>query len=421
MMRSSWLQYISNFAFVNYCERYLFILRGCQVTRRRSPLSRKCNKNVLKGVECAVKKVATLSGQPSWLSKEETVHAFRIALFAMAAAAAIGFAAQAAEISGAGATFPYPIYAKWAEAYAAKTGTKLNYQSIGSGGGIAQINARTVDFGASDMPLKPDELEKNGLTQFPPVIGGEVLVVNLPGIQPGQMTLDGPTIANIYLGKITKWSDPAIAKLNPRITLPDIAIAVVHRSDGSGTTFIFTNYLSKVSPEWKDKVSEGTSIEWPVGLGGKGNEGVAALASRTAGAIGYVEYAYALQNKLAHTKLVNHDGAALEPGIKVFQAAAANADWKNATGFYLILTNQPGKETWPITGATFILMHKKQEHPDRAKEVLAFFDWAYKNGAELAKSLDYVPMPQNAVGIFEDSWKQILGPDGKPVWDGRSS
>src|SRR6201998_2469667 len=352
---------------------------------------------------------------------ERTVNSCRTAFLGVAAAAAIGFGALAAEISGAGATFPYPIYAKWAEAYAAKTGVKLNYQSSGAGGAIAQINARTVDFGASNMPLKPDELEKSGLAQFPPVIGAEVMVVNLPGIQPGQMTLDGPTIADIYLGKITKWSDPPIAKLNPGLKLPDTAIAVVHRSDGSGTTFIFTDFLSKVSPEWKDKVNEGTSVQWPVGIGGKGNEGVAALTARTMGAIGYVEYAYALQNKLVHTKLVNHYGLTLSPGIEVFQAAAANADWKNAPGFYLILTNQPGKETWPITGATFILMHKKQDQPDRAKEVLTFFDWAYKNGAEMAKSLDYVPMPPNAVAIFQDSWKQIVGPDGKPVWDGHSS
>jgi phosphate transport system substrate-binding protein len=349
------------------------------------------------------------------------MNALRITFFGVTAAAAISLIAQAAEISGAGATFPYPIYAKWAEAYAAKTGVKLNYQSIGSGGGIAQINARTVDFGASDMPLKPDELEKSGLAQFPPVIGAEVMVVNLPGIQPGQMTLDGPTIADIYLGKITKWSDPAIAKLNPGLKLPDTAIAVVHRSDGSGTTFIFTDFLSKVSPEWKDKVNEGTSVQWPVGIGGKGNEGVSAIASRTVGGIGYVEYAYALQNKLTHTKLINREGAALEPSITVFQAAAANADWQTAPGFYLILTNQPGKDTWPITGATFILMHKKQDHPDRGKEVLKFFDWAYKNGAEMAKSLSYVPMPQKAIAIFEDSWKQIVGPDGKPVWDGHSS
>jgi phosphate transport system substrate-binding protein len=352
---------------------------------------------------------------------EQTVNAFRTAFLGVAAAAAFVLSAQAAEISGAGATFPYPIYAKWAEAYATKTGLKMNYQSIGSGGGIAQINARTVDFGASDMPLKPADLDKSGLMQFPPVIGGEVLVVNLPGIAPGQMTLDGPTIANIYLGTITKWNDPAIAKLNPGLKLPDTAIAVVHRSDGSGTTFIFTDYLSKVSPEWKDKVGEGTSVEWPVGIGGKGNEGVAALTARTMGAIGYVEYAYALQNKLAHTKLVNHDGVTLEPGSKVFQAAAANADWKSAPGFYLILTDQPGKESWPITGATFILMHKKQDHPETAREVLNFFDWAYKNGGQLAESLDYIPMPPNAVAIFEDSWKQIVGPDGKPVWDGHSS
>src|SRR6516164_1541623 len=352
---------------------------------------------------------------------EQTVNAFRTAFLGMAAATAIGLGVQAADISGAGATFPYPIYAKWAAAYADKTGVKLNYQSIGSGGGIAQINARTVDFGASDMPLQPAVLEKDGLTQFPPVIGGEVIVVNLPGVRPGQMTLDGPTIADIYLGKIAKWDDPAIAKLNPGLKLPSTAIAVVHRSDGSGTTFIFTDYLSKVSPEWRDKVSEGTSVQWPVGLGGMGNEGVSALTSRTLGGIGYVEYAYALQNKMTHTKLINREGAALQPSMGVFQAAAVNADWRAAPGFYLILTNQPGKDTWPITGATFILMHKKQDQPERGKEVLKFFDWAYKNGAEMAKSLDYVPMPPNAVAIFQDSWKQLVGPDGKPVWDGHSS
>ena len=271
------------------------------------------------------------------------------------------------------------------------------------------------------MPLKPEDLAAKGLMQFPPVIGGEVMVVNIPGVQSGQMTLDGPTIALIYLGKIAKWSDPAIAKLNPGLKLPDTSIAVVHRSDGSGTTFIFTNYLSKVSAEWKDKVSEGTSVEWPAGLGGKGNEGVAALTGRTAGAIGYVEYAYALQNKMVHTKLINHDGIALEPGSKVFQAAAANADWKGAKDFYLILTDQSGKDSWPITGATFILMHKQQAQPERAKEVLKFFDWGYKNGGKLAESLDYIPMPENAVAIFEQSWQQIKSPDGKPVWDGHGS
>jgi phosphate transport system substrate-binding protein len=346
---------------------------------------------------------------------------YRAMLLGIAASAMLSLAAMAAEISGAGATFPYPIYAKWAAAYADKTGLRMNYQSIGSGGGIAQINARTVDFGASDMPLKPEVLEKDGLTQFPPVIGGEVMVVKLPGIEPGQLTLDGPTIANIYLGKITKWDDPAIAKLNPGIKLPSLAIAVVHRSDGSGTTFIFTNYLSKVSPEWKSEVGEGTSVQWPTGLGGKGNEGVSAIASRTLGGIGYVEYAYALQNKLTHTKLINSEGTALQPGLDVFQNAAANADWQASRDFYLILTNQPGKNTWPITGATFILMHKQQTDPGRARQVLDFFTWTYRNGADMAKSLQYVPMPPKAVAIFEASWKEIVGPDGKPVWDGHTN
>jgi phosphate transport system substrate-binding protein len=337
------------------------------------------------------------------------------------AGAALMASATAAEISGAGATFPYPIYAKWAEAYKAATGIGLNYQSIGSGGGIKQIEARTVDFGASDMPLKPDDLQKNGLQQFPPVIGGEVMVLNVPGIAAEQLVLDGPTIANIYLGKITKWNDPAIAKLNPGVKLPDLGIAVVHRSDGSGTTFIFTDYLSKVSPEWKDKVGEDTSVEWPTGLGGKGNEGVSAITARTTGAIGYVEYAYALQNKLVDAKLINSAGATLAPSSKVFQAAAANADWKKAPGFYLILTDQPGKESWPITGATFILMHQKQDKPESAKTVLTFFDWAYHHGQDLAQSLDYIPMPADVVKTVEDSWKTIVGPDGKPVWTGPSS
>jgi phosphate transport system substrate-binding protein len=343
----------------------------------------------------------------------------RVAAFAICGA--IASVAQAADISGAGATFPYPIYAKWADMYKKETGLGLNYQSIGSGGGIKQIKNKTVTFGASDMPLEPKDVTASGLVQFPTVVGGDAPVVNLDGVGPGGLVLDGPTLADIFLGKITKWDDPAIKKLNPNVKLPSNAIVVVHRSDGSGTTFIFTDYLSKVSPDWKSNVGASTSVEWPVGIGAKGNEGVSNNVAQTKGAIGYVEYAYALQNKMVHTKLVNHDGASLEPGIKVFQAAAANADWKSAPGFYLILTDQPGKETWPITGATFILMHKKQEHPDRAKEVLTFFDWAYKNGAQLAESLDYVPMPPNAVATFEDSWKQIVGPDGKPVWDGHSS
>ena len=348
--------------------------------------------------------------------------AFRIALMA-AACAAIGLsgAARAAEISGAGATFPYPIYAKWAEAYKVKTGTSMNYQSIGSGGGIKQITAKTVDFGASDMPLKPEDLDKNGLVQWPQVMGGVVLVVNLKGIGPGQLKLDGKTVAGMYLGTIKKWNDAAIAELNPGMTLPDKAVATVHRSDGSGTNFIFTHYLSSIDPEFKDKVGENTSVEFPGGLGGKGNEGVAALTSRTDGAIGYVEYAYALQNKMAYTQLRNPSGAFLSPNSKTFQSAAANADWSKAPGFYLLLTNQPGADSWPITGASFILMRKQQTDPAKAKKVLDFFDWAYRSGSQMAEQLDYVPTPAKVVGLVEQSWKQITGPDGKPVWTGSGS
>src|SRR5258708_2366386 len=340
-----------------------------------------------------------------------------------AACAAIGLsgAAGAAEIAGAGATFPYPIYAKWAEAYKAKTGTSRNCRSIGSGGGIKQNPAKTVDFGATDMPLKGEQLEKDGLVQWPQVMGGVVLVINLQGVQPGQLKLDGKTLSGMYLGKITKWNDPAIAQLNAGMTLPDKAVATVHRSDGSGTNFIFTHYLSSVDPAFKDKVGENTSVEFPGGLGGKGNEGVAALTSRTDGAIGYVEYAYALQNKMNFTQLKNHDGAFVSPDSKTFQAAAAGADWSSAPGFGVLLTDQPGKDSWPITGGTFILMHKKQDHPDRAAEVLKFFDWSYKNGGKLAEQLDYVPMPANVVGLVEQSWKEIVGADNKPVWDGRGS
>jgi phosphate transport system substrate-binding protein len=340
-----------------------------------------------------------------------------------AACAAIGMsaAAGAAEISGAGATFPYPIYAKWAEAYKATTGISMNYQSIGSGGGIKQITAKTVDFGASDMPLKPEDLEKNGLAQWPQVMGGVVLVVNLQGIGPGQLKLDGKTVAGMYLGKITKWNDAAIAQLNPGVKLPDKAVATVHRSDGSGTNFIFTHYLSSTDAEFKDQVGENTSVEFPGGIGGKGNEGVAALTSRTDGAIGYVEYAYALQNKMAYAQLRNQSGAFVSPNSKTFQAAAANADWSSAPGFYLLLTNQPGSDSWPITGATFILMHKQQRDPAKAKAVLSFFDWAFHNGAQMAEQLDYVPMPDKVITAVEQSWKQIVGPDGKPIWSGSGS
>jgi phosphate transport system substrate-binding protein len=298
---------------------------------------------------------------------EETMSVLRTLLFALTAVAAIGVGAQAADVSGAGATFPYPIYAKWAQVYAEKTGFRLNYQSIGSGGGIAQIQAKTVDFGASDMPLNPADLEKAGLIQFPMVMGGVVPVIKVPGLEAGQLKLDGKLLADIYLGNITKWNDPAITALNSGLKLPDLAIVPVYRADGSGTTFIFTHFLSEVSPQWKDKVGENTSVQFPGGIAGKGNEGVAAMTSRTVGAIGYVEYAYAKQNSLTYTLLRNRDGAFVSPTSAAFRAAAANADWSKTQDFYLLLTNQPGKDSWPITGATFILLHRVQSKPDRAR------------------------------------------------------
>ncbi|MGZ5660041.1 MAG: phosphate ABC transporter substrate-binding protein PstS [Usitatibacter sp.] len=344
----------------------------------------------------------------------------RIARILAAALVASGSVASAfaAEITGAGATCPYPVYAKWADAYKKSTGTGLNYQSIGSGGGIKQITAKTVDFGASDMPLKPEELDKEGLTQFPTVIGGDLPVVNLPGVKPGELRLTGPVLADIYLGKIAKWDDPAIAALNKGVKLPAQDITVVHRSDGSGTTFIWVNYLSKMSPEWKTKVGEGTSVNWPAGVGGKGNEGVASYVQRIAGSIGYVEYAYALQNKMTTVAVQNRDGEFVQANADTFKAAAANADWSKAPGFYLILTDQPGKTAWPISGATFILMHKSQAKPDVAKEVLKFFDWAYgSEGDKLAASLDYVPLPDNVVNQIKTSWKSnIKDGSGKPVY-----
>lgn len=338
----------------------------------------------------------------------------------MAAVVALGMStgiAAAAEITGAGATFPYPVYAKWAAAYKDKTGVALNYQSIGSGGGIKQIEAKTVDFGASDMPLEPDVLEKNGLMQWPMIMGGDVPVVNIAGIKAGDMKLDGPTLADIYLGKIAKWNDPAIAKLNPGVKLPDEAIAVVHRSDGSGTTFLFTNYLSQISPDWKTKVGASTAVEWPVGLGGKGNEGVANFTGQTNGSIGYVEYAYAMQNNLAWVKMANRDGNYVAPEASAFKAAAANADWAGAKGFYLVLTNQPGKESWPITGASFILMHKAQDKLESAVECLKFFSWSYGNGQKMADELQYVAMPDNVAKMVEKTWTDTMkSADGKPVW-----
>jgi phosphate transport system substrate-binding protein len=320
-------------------------------------------------------------------------------------------------LNGAGATFPYPIYAKWAEAYKAKHGVGLNYQSIGSGGGIKQISQKTVDFGASDMPLPVEKLNEIGLMQFPMVMGGVVPVLNVPGITAGQLKLTGPVLADIYLGKITKWNDAALAKLNPGVHLPDMKITPVERSDGSGTTFIFTHYLSQVSPEWKQKVGNNTSVSWPAGVGGKGNEGVASYVQRIKGGIGYVEYAYALQNKMAYALMQNAAGKFVQPNSGTFQAAAANADWAHAPGFNLLLTNQPGAESWPITGATFILVYKQQQKPETAREVLKFFDWAYHQGAAMAKQLDYVPMPANVVKLVETKWKtDIKGANGTQVW-----
>ena len=326
-------------------------------------------------------------------------------------------ASQATDITGAGATFPYPVYAKWADAYKTQTGIGLNYQSIGSGGGIKQIEAKTVDFGASDMPLKPEDLEANGLMQFPTVIGGVVPVINVVGIDAGTLKLDGATLADIYLGKVTKWNDPAIVALNKDIKLPDDNITVVHRSDGSGTSFIFTNYLSKVSADWKSSVGEGTAVSWKAGTGGKGNEGVASYVQRIKGSIGYVEYAYALQNKMNHIQMKNHDGNFVQPESSAFQAAAAGAKWDKAPGFYELLTNEDGKNSWPISGATFILMHKVQDKPETAKEVLKFFDWAYANGDKLASDLDYVPLPDNLVKMIHTAWEtQIKNAAGKAVW-----
>ncbi|MBV9559539.1 MAG: phosphate ABC transporter substrate-binding protein PstS [Bradyrhizobium sp.] len=316
--------------------------------------------------------------------------------------------AFAADITGAGATFPYPIYSKWADAYKKETGNGLNYQSIGSGGGIKQIEAKTVTFGASDMPLKVEQLEKDGLVQWPMVMGAIVPVVNIEGVKPGEMVLDGQTLADIFQGKITKWDDAAIKKLNPSVKLPSTAITVVRRSDGSGTTFNFTNYLSKASADWKGKVGEGTVVEWPVGVGAKGNEGVSGNISQTKDSIGYVEYAYAKQNKLTYTAMVNGAGKTVQPTVEAFQAAASNADWTHAPGYYVILTNQPGDKSWPITASTFILMHKEPTDKAAAAEALKFFKWAFANGGKMAEELDYIPMPDAVVKLIEKTWSSDI-------------
>jgi phosphate transport system substrate-binding protein len=324
--------------------------------------------------------------------------------------------AAAEDISGAGATFPYPIYAKWADAYKKETGIGLNYQSIGSGGGIKQIQNKTVTFGASDMPLQPAELNKWNMVQFPTVIGGDIPVVNLEGVKSGDLKLDGDTLAKIFLGQITKWDDPTIKKLNPDVKLPSQAIAIVHRSDGSGTTFIWTDYLSKVNDEWKSKVGANTAVEWPTGIGAKGNEGVANNVVNTKGSMGYVEYAYAKQNNMTTVNMINKDGKTVAPNAAAFQAAAANADWEKSELFYVILTNQPGPASWPIAGATFILIYKQPQDPAAATSALKFFAWAYAKGGKMAEELDYVPMPQKVVGQIQTMWsKEIKDSSGKPL------
>jgi len=324
--------------------------------------------------------------------------------------------AAAVEISGAGATFPYPIYAKWADTYKKETGVGLNYQSIGSGGGIKQIEAKTVTFGATDAPLTGEDLNKFGLVQFPMVMGAIVPVVNIEGMKPGELVLDGPTLAEIFLGKLKNWDDPAIKALNPNAKLPSQAIAVVHRSDGSGTTFNFTYYLGLVSPDWKSKVGSATSVEWPVGIGAKGNEGVSNNVAQTKGSIGYVEYAYALQNKLVYTNMVNKDGKTVAPTSEAVQAAAASADWNSVPGYGLILANQPGATSWPMTAATFILIPKQPTDPAATAEALKFFAWAYDKGDKMAEELDYVPMPKKVVGEIEKVWaSEIKDSSGKPL------
>ena len=337
----------------------------------------------------------------------------RLASIGASLAVASG-AVLAQDMTGAGATFPAPLYAKWADAYNKATGARLNYQSIGSGGGIKQIKSKTVDFGASDMPLKDEELAKEGLIQFPTVVGGVVPVVSIAGIQPGQIRLTGQVLGDIYLGKITKWNDAALTALNPGVPLPDAAIAVVRRADGSGTSFIFTNYLSKVNAEWKEKVGEGTAVNWPVGAGGKGNEGVAAFVQRLPNSIGYVEYAYVKQNKMTYTLMRNKDGNFVPPSDTAFKSAAAGADWTKS--FYQITTEQPGKEAWPITNPTYILMHKVQDKPVNGANTLKFFDWAYKNGDAMADELDYVPLPDNVKELVRKQWAaELKDAAGKPV------
>lgn len=340
-------------------------------------------------------------------------------LLLLGVAASLSGAACAADISGAGATFPYPIYAKWADAYKKLTGVGLNYQSIGSGGGIKQIKAKTVTFGASDMPLKPGDLKASGLIQFPMIIGGVVPVVNIKGIAPGQLHLDGATVAAMYMGDITQWNDVAIRKLNPKLTLPSTAIAPVYRSDGSGTNFLFSDYLSKSSAKFQSSIGANSSVQWPVGIGAKGNEGVANMTTQTDGAIGYVEYAYAKQNKMSYTLLINKAGNAIAPSAESFQAAASTADWAGSDSYYLILTDQAGPKSWPITGASFILVYKQPGDVASVNEALKFFAWAFRDGASMAAELDYVPLPAPLIIQVQKTWVAQVTTGGRPVWRGK--
>jgi phosphate transport system substrate-binding protein len=342
-------------------------------------------------------------------------HAILAGLAAVALSASISGAALAADLSGAGSTFIYPLFAKWADTYKNDTGIGLNYQSIGSGGGIKQVTAKTVTFGATDKPMSDADLESNGLVQFPMVMGGIVPIINVEGIKPGDLVLDGPTLAAIFLGKITSWNDPAIQALNSGLTLPATPIVVAHRSDGSGTTFNFTDYLAKESADWKDEIGSDSAVEWPVGVGAKGSEGVANTVKQSAGAIGYVEYAYAKQNDLSYTKMLNAAGKTVSPSLESFEAAAANADFANAKNFNLIITNQPGDESWPIAATTWVLIHAQPEDTKATENALKFFAWAYRDGKDQAKALDYVAIPDNVVALIEKSWSAITA-DGKPVY-----
>lgn len=340
----------------------------------------------------------------------------RIALTILALTFAASMFAQVKSLTGAGATFPYPVYGKWAYEYEKISGVKMNYQSIGSGGGIQQISNKTVDFGASDAPLKGEELDSKGLIQFPMIIGGAVPVVNLAGIEDLQLKLDGDTLGLIFAGDIKKWNDPRLVKLNPGLSLPGKAITVVHRADGSGTTFLWTHYLSQVCPKWKNLVGYGSAVEWPAGVGGKGNEGVASYVKQVDGSIGYVEYAYALQNKLKAAQLKNREGNFVSPSSRTFGAAAANANWEKADHFFLVLTDQPGKESWPVTGASFILIYKNQESFEKAATMLKFFDWCFRSGATYAEKLDYIPIPESIYKQIEKVWSEKIVSGGKKVW-----